>query len=223
MRLVSSFLSSGSASVVSATGASSAVSVAHAAGNFGSVTVRVSCARQRRRERASRASSQARETRSIVLATSTAERHGFGAERDRRFDRRAESLRPLIEIRPPVAHVAEIAARRPPGADLIAHRLARASRVRRPGNDRSSPSNRRPTSRGMKNADAHVTMPAALRKKRSPLRQPRPRTRLALRSDDARPLHDARRPRDVARRAALRAEDARDVIEVVAGVDRDAL
>ena len=39
---VSSFVSSCSASVVSATGVSSAVSVAHAAGNFGSMTVRVS-------------------------------------------------------------------------------------------------------------------------------------------------------------------------------------
>src|SRR4051812_40036403 len=44
MRLVSSFVSSCSDSVVSATDVSSAVNVAHAAGNFGSVTVRVSCA-----------------------------------------------------------------------------------------------------------------------------------------------------------------------------------
>ena len=52
MRRVSSFVSSLSASVVSATGESSAVSTAHDAGRFGSTTFRVSCARATRRRQA---------------------------------------------------------------------------------------------------------------------------------------------------------------------------
>ena len=65
-------------------------------------------------------------------------------------------------------------------------------------------------------------MAAVLRKERSPHRQPGPRVRLALRADDVLSLDDAGRPRNVGD-AVLRAEDAGHVVEILTGVDRDAL
>src|SRR6185312_12468997 len=70
--------------------------------------------------------------------------------------------------------------------------------------------------------DAKLAMAAVLRQDRSPLGEPGPIVRLALGSNDAGALDDARYPRDVGRRA-VGFESAHDMIQIVAGIERDAL
>src|ERR1051325_1421756 len=107
MRLVSSLRSSPSASVVSATGVSSAVNVAQLGGSVGSVTVRVSCA------------PAAAATEIAMLARTCVSPFTVASLVDRQLDRRRQTLGPLIEIGPPIAYVAKIAAVGPAGAGPV--------------------------------------------------------------------------------------------------------
>ena len=86
----------------------------------------------------------------------------------------AQPLRELIEIGPPIAHVAEIAAVRPSRADVIAHRLARFARATRRSSDRSSLSSRHRVAR-QQTAVPRSPCPPSFGTSGPHIRQPGPR------------------------------------------------